>query len=70
MTDWDTGTPDKSGIYDVTLILFRVPGKPVRFVTRAAWDKNTRKWEIDPEILSDGHVIAWTEPREPYTGPV
>ena len=70
MTDWNAGTPPEGGIYDVALILFRVAGKPFRFVALGHWDKQRRRWEIDPEMFSDGEVIAWAKRPEPYRGPV
>lgn len=68
MTDWNTGTPPRGDIYDVTLMMFRVPNKPFRMVALGAWDEKRRTWEIEPEMLSDGQVIAWAKRREPYQG--
>ena len=70
MSEWRTDTPPQDGIYDVTVMIFRVPGKPFRMVVIGGWSVKRRKWEIEPEMLSDGQVIAWANRREPYTGPV
>lgn len=70
MTDWHTTPPPtKSGIYDVTVLINRVPGKPFRMVALGYWSRN--RWAVaDTNLFDFETVIAWAERREPYAGPI
>lgn len=70
MTDWHTTPPPNDDIVDVTLLITRIRGKPFRMLALGIWRAKRGKWEIEPQMLSDGEVIAWTERREPYAGPL
>lgn len=65
---WNTDPPpDKSGIFDVTVLVERVPGKPFRMVALGYWSRG--RWAIaDTYLLDTETVIAWSPRREPYKG--
>lgn len=66
---WDTKPPPSTGIYDVTLLIERVPGRPFRMVAVGYYDRG--KWAIaDTNLFDTETVIAWSKRREPYAGPI
>lgn len=70
LTNWHTDPPPtKSGIYDVTVLITRVPNKPFRMVALGYWSRG--RWAVaDTDLLDSETVIAWAERREPYAGPI